>query len=155
MSFIVIYIDILTEECRQCKKKPPRAAHRLSTVVANTSTDPLLGLSAATLTMIRDSSSSGITVLGGPYLLPKLSTRSFRLVSSFRCFSTEHIFMVYRCHPHGPTPAWRTRVCLFVWVITFDLSGYATASIALRIIWPPKPSPLRQTRYTRAEGGGR
>jgi len=38
-------------------------------------------------------------------------------------------------------PTWRTRVPLFVWVITFDLSGMeeptsslATASIALRIM---------------------
>jgi hypothetical protein len=45
-----------------------------------------------------------------------------------------------------PQPSsWRTRVSLFVWVITFDLSGmgdpassYATAGIALRIIWPRK-----------------
>jgi hypothetical protein len=38
-------------------------------------------------------------------------------------------------------PTWRTRVSLFVWVITFNMSGmggpassYATAGIALRII---------------------
>jgi hypothetical protein len=43
-------------------------------------------------------------------------------------------------------PTWRTRVSLFVWVITFNLSGmggpassYATAGIALRIIWLRKP----------------
>ena len=50
-------------------------------------------------------------------------------------------------HPHAQPPTWRrTRVSLFVWVITFDLSGlgdpassYATASLALRIIWPHKP----------------
>jgi hypothetical protein len=41
-----------------------------------------------------------------------------------------------------PNPAtWRTRISLFVWVTTFDLSGmegttssYATASVVLRII---------------------
>jgi hypothetical protein len=40
-----------------------------------------------------------------------------------------------------PTPTWRTRVPLLVWVISFDLSGkgdpassYATTIIALRII---------------------
>ena len=45
-----------------------------------------------------------------------------------------------------PPPTWRTRVSLFFWVITFDLSGlgdpassYATAGLALRIIWPHKP----------------
>jgi hypothetical protein len=41
---------------------------------------------------------------------------------------------------HQP-PTWRARVSLFVWIITFDLSGmgdptssYTTAGIALRII---------------------
>jgi len=49
-------------------------------------------------------------------------------------------------YPHAQPPTWRTRVSLFVWVITFDLKGlgdpassYATASLALRIIWPHKP----------------
>jgi hypothetical protein len=43
--------------------------------------------------------------------------------------------------PVPQPPTWRTRVSLFVWIITFDLSGmgdpassYATAGIALRII---------------------
>jgi hypothetical protein len=43
--------------------------------------------------------------------------------------------------PHAQPPAWRTRVSLFVWAITFDLSGlgdpassYATAGLALWII---------------------
>ena len=46
-------------------------------------------------------------------------------------------------------PIWRTRVSLFVWVITVDVSGtggptstYATTSIALRIIWPTPISVL-------------
>jgi hypothetical protein len=48
--------------------------------------------------------------------------------------------------PHVQPPNWRTNVSLFVWVITFDLSGmgapassFATARIALRILWPHKP----------------
>ena len=43
--------------------------------------------------------------------------------------------------PTPNPPTWRTRMSLFVWVITFDLSGlgdpassYATAGLALRII---------------------
>ena len=47
------------------------------------------------------------------------------------------------CQPHAQPPTWRTRISLFVWVITFDLSGmggptssYTTVSIALRIILP-------------------
>jgi hypothetical protein len=49
-------------------------------------------------------------------------------------------------HPHAQSPTWRTRVSLFVWIITFDLSGLGdpasscvTAGLALRIIWPHKP----------------
>jgi hypothetical protein len=46
---------------------------------------------------------------------------------------------------YAQSPIWRTRVSPFVWIITFDLSDvghhtsrYATAGIALRIIWPRK-----------------
>ena len=49
-------------------------------------------------------------------------------------------------YPHAQPPSWRARMSLFVWVITFDLSGlrdpassYVTASLALRIIWPHEP----------------
>ena len=45
--------------------------------------------------------------------------------------------------PHAQIPSRKTRVYLLVWVNIFDLSGmvgptssYATASIALRVIWP-------------------
>jgi hypothetical protein len=31
--------------------------------------------------------------------------------------------MGWGCQPHVQTPTWRTRVSLFVWIITFDLSG--------------------------------
>jgi hypothetical protein len=60
-------------------------------------------------------------------------------------FVTMIMFTVWGCQPHVQPPTWRTRVPLLVWVITFDLSGkgdpasnYATAGIALRIIWPRK-----------------
>lgn len=68
-----------------------------------------------------------------------------RSLFSFRSFSTQHKFFgVGFSAPHS---TWRTRVSLFVWVIiTFHLSGMgyatssdATASIALRVIWPRKP----------------
>jgi hypothetical protein len=74
--------------------------------------------------------------------------RCFHPVSNFRSFSTEHFFMGWGCQPHTQPPTWRTRVSLFVWVITSDLSGmgcsissYGNASIALRIVWPPLPYP--------------
>jgi hypothetical protein len=45
-----------------------------------------------------------------------------------------------------PTPTWRTRVSLFVWLLPLDLSGmgastssYATAGIALRVSGALKP----------------
>ena len=58
-------------------------------------------------------------------------------------------------HPHAQPPTWRTRMSLFVWVITFDLSGlgdpassYATAGLAFKVIWPHKPPPLCQSGDT-------
>ena len=49
-------------------------------------------------------------------------------------------------YPNAQPPTCRTRLSLFVWVITFDLFGlgdpassYATAGLALRIIWPQRP----------------
>jgi len=30
---------------------------------------------------------------------------------------------VWGCYPHAKPPTWRTRVSLFVWIITLDLSG--------------------------------
>jgi hypothetical protein len=54
-----------------------------------------------------------------------------------------------------PTPILEGQCIPFVWVITFDLpvmgapaSSYATAGIALRILWPRKP------RHYVGEGGG-
>ena len=53
--------------------------------------------------------------------------------------------MVWGCQPHAHPPTRRTRVSLFIWLITFDLSGmggpnssYATTSIVLRILWSLK-----------------
>ena len=48
------------------------------------------------------------------------------------------------CQPHSQPPTWRrTRVSLFVWDITFELSGMRgptlPPTIAHRIIWPCKP----------------
>jgi hypothetical protein len=54
-------------------------------------------------------------------------------------------FTGWACRSHAQSPTWRTRVSLSVWVITFDLSGkgdpasrYATAGVALGILWPRK-----------------
>jgi len=48
--------------------------------------------------------------------------------------------------PSTQPPTWRTSVSLFIWVLSFDLSGkggptssYATAGVALWIIAPLKP----------------
>jgi hypothetical protein len=50
------------------------------------------------------------------------------------------LFVGWGCQLHAQSPPWRARISLFVWVITFDLSGmadptisYASASIALRM----------------------
>jgi hypothetical protein len=66
-------------------------------------------------------------------------------ISNFLGFSTIHIFMGWCCRPHTQFPKWRNRESLFAYVITFDLSSMAsptssnaTASIAIRNIWPHK-----------------
>jgi len=55
-------------------------------------------------------------------------------------FPERKFFSGVGSYPHAQPPTWRTRVSLFVWVITFDLSGlddpassYATSGLALRI----------------------
>jgi len=61
-------------------------------------------------------------------------------------FPERKFFSGVGSYSHAQPPTWRTRVSLFIWVITFDLSGlgdsassYATAGLALRVIWPHKP----------------
>ena len=88
---------------------------------------------------------------------------SFKIVlkhpaSNFRSSSTEQYLWGGLSAPVQP-PTWRTRVSLFVWVITFDLFGmggptssYATASIAPRITRPRSASPLHQSRDTFGRG---
>jgi hypothetical protein len=51
------------------------------------------------------------------------------------------LFTGWGCQPQAQPPTWKARVSLFVWIITFGLSGmgdstssYATTSIGLRII---------------------
>jgi hypothetical protein len=58
----------------------------------------------------------------------------------------KYIFIGWGCQPHTQPLTRRTRVSLFVWVITLDLASMgchtsiiATASIGLRVIWPHKP----------------
>jgi hypothetical protein len=55
-------------------------------------------------------------------------------------FPESKFFSGVGSYPHAQLPTWRTRVSLFVWGITFDLSGlddpasiYATAGLALKI----------------------
>jgi len=74
----------------------------------------------------------------------------FHPVYNFRSFSTNK----FLCQPHAQPPTWGSRVSIFVWVITFDLSGmggptrsYPTASIALRIIDHPSPATTSQYGY--------
>jgi hypothetical protein len=61
-------------------------------------------------------------------------------------FSQHTFFYGMGLQPHAQPPTWRTRLSLFVWVITFDLSGmggptssFATAGLTLGILWPRKP----------------
>jgi hypothetical protein len=72
-------------------------------------------------------------------LLQNCSSLSIRF--QFKSFSTNIFFTGWGYQPHAQIPTWRTSGSLFVWVITFDLSGigdsnssYATASTALRTL---------------------
>jgi hypothetical protein len=83
-------------------------------------------------------------------------------INSFRCsrvvvylsilsetslrFSKRRFFPGVGLSAPRPTPNLEDQVFLFVWAITFDLSGlgdpassYATTGLALQIIWPHKP----------------
>jgi hypothetical protein len=40
----------------------------------------------------------------------------------FRSLPTSKILTWLSCLPHARPPTWRTRISLFVWVISFDLS---------------------------------
>jgi hypothetical protein len=90
------------------------------------------------------SSSSGATVHDDPWpFLRLLSLRPALIVKSFSTVKAFYGVEPSTLHP----PTWRARVSLFVWIIAFDLSGmgdptsrYATAGIALSIIWPNKPN---------------
>jgi hypothetical protein len=75
---------------------------------------------------------------------PPLSSPSIRgLIPGFE---TLKFITVRGRQPLAQPPTWRTSVSLLVWIIPFDLSGmggptssYATAGIALTVIWPHKP----------------
>ena len=77
-------------------------------------------------------------------IFPKLSS-NIRL-KILEVFQQNTFFLGWACQPYAQQPTWRTRVSLFVRVITFVPSGtggpagsYDIASIALRIVGPRKP----------------
>jgi hypothetical protein len=60
--------------------------------------------------------------------------------------SEQFSFYSVRLLAHAQPPTWRTRVTLFIWLLSLDLSGmgdpissYATADIALRVSGALKP----------------
>jgi hypothetical protein len=75
-----------------------------------------------------------------------LASFTIALSAIVKSFSTVKAFYGVGPSTSRPTPTWRARVSVSVWIITFDMSGmgdltssYATASIALRIVSPRKP----------------
>jgi hypothetical protein len=75
---------------------------------------------------------------------PPLSSPSIR--GFIPGFETLIIFAGTGRQPLAQPATWRTRVSLLVWIIPFDVSSmggptssYATAGLALRVIWPHKP----------------
>jgi hypothetical protein len=72
--------------------------------------------------------------------------RCYCLTAIVKSFSTVKAFYGLGCQPHTQLPTWWTRMSLFIWIITFDLSSmgdntssYTTTDIAHRMIWPYKP----------------
>jgi hypothetical protein len=77
--------------------------------------------------------------------LSSLIFHSFHLSVSDYLVSEQFSFYVVRLS-HAQHPTWRTRVSLYVWLLSLDLSGmgvltssYATAGIALRVSGVLKP----------------
>ena len=85
-----------------------------------------------------------------------LSSTSLSQPSEADCWVSEQIiFTVWSCQPHAQPPTWRTRLSLFVWVITLDLSdmGGPTSSIcyhqhSFRFHMTTQAPLLRQSRDT-------
>jgi hypothetical protein len=85
-----------------------------------------------------------------PYSLPNVVFHSVEVSEAwFQVSRHLYFFTVRGRQPLAQPPTWRARVSLLVWVISFDLSGmggptssYATAGVALRVIWPRKPHVL-------------
>ena len=80
------------------------------------------------------------------FLIAESSSICWTFPRQLRSFHNITFFSGMGLSAHAQPPTWRTRVSLFVWVISFDLSGmgahassYATAGLALRIIWPLEP----------------
>jgi hypothetical protein len=74
-------------------------------------------------------------------------------------FSEQRFFPGWGCQPHALLPTWRTGGPFYVWAITFDLSClgdpvscYATAGLALRIMWPHKPHTYIKVETTSVGG---
>jgi hypothetical protein len=81
-----------------------------------------------------------------PFPCSQVVTYLLNLSEASLRFPEHKFFSGVESYPHAQPPTWRLRVSHFVWVITFDLSGlgdsassYATAGLAVRIIWPHKP----------------
>jgi hypothetical protein len=78
-------------------------------------------------------------------LLALPSMVDLSLIFSFRSFSTVLIFMGWDYKSHTQPLTWRTRISLFVWIITLNMwgmggttSSYATASICSQDHWSRK-----------------
>jgi len=55
----------------------------------------------------------------------------FHLVFNFRRFSRNIFFIGWGCQPHSQTPTWRTRVFLFVWVITLTCVAWEALPVVM------------------------
>ena len=66
--------------------------------------------------------------------------------------------LVCETRPQVQHPTWRSSLSVYIWLITFGLSGlvdpassYATVGLVLRSIWPPKPRSYIKLFFFRKE----
>ena len=98
---------------------------------------------------------SATTSLSNPTSKLLSSTFVSHLSEADRWVSEQIIFTAWSCQPHAQPPTWRTRVSLFVWVTTLDLSGMGGPTSSLhyhqhssRLHVTTRAPPLRQSRDT-------
>ena len=94
--------------------------HYIASTATNTSGLPF---EAIVNSLLRMDSCTWLNCLRFFLLLLTLQSLMYQSLFCFRSFSTEHFLMTWGLQNHAQPPTWSTRIFIFVWFITFDLSG--------------------------------